>query len=318
LYLAREGYPNPPNLSTVFHPLLPWTIRAATPVLRSPTAAAIVVVALAGLAFCILYHRVARHVLDEPNATRALVLTLCFPTAFFLSVPYTEALFLALLFGFVWGYRYDHRLWGLPFAFLLPLTRPQGLLIGGVCLLDAAVAAMRADERAKGRQLRALAHAGAFAAGIGAFLVFHGLASGSWRAWLEAQRMFIAQNSISRLLDPTVLLRYLVGKPSDLYGYVGAGVDQAFAVLMLACTVLVWRLRDRFLFLLYLALILPPAAQGTGNSYARYALLGAPFVALGFLKTWPHRDGWLVAVAAAFIVIQVIFTARFAIDMWVS
>ena len=103
LYLATHGYGASGDARNLiaFFPLYPALIGAvAASGLPAPTAA-LLISNVAGVVAAILLYEVARQDLTENAAFRAAAFFLVFPTAYFLLVGYTEALFCALALGAV-------------------------------------------------------------------------------------------------------------------------------------------------------------------------------------------------------------------------
>ena len=116
-------------LFIVFYPLYPWLVGAVNAVLGDPIWSAFVVSSVASLAVAPLLYRLVRHDEEPGVAMRAAVFALIFPTAYFLHLPYTEALFLALVLGSFLAARTDR--WWLAGALggLAALTRVNGLVL---------------------------------------------------------------------------------------------------------------------------------------------------------------------------------------------
>jgi len=64
------------------------------------------------------------------------------------------------------------------------------------------------------------------------------------------------------------------------------------------------------------------AAIGVGAmAFARYSLLAVPFLILALLQLCASRKGCLIVTAClgtAFLVIQIVFVVRFALNLWVG
>jgi dolichyl-phosphate-mannose-protein mannosyltransferase len=117
------------DLFIVFYPLYPWLTGALNWILHEPLVSAFVVTALASLFVAPLLYRLVRLEEGDAVATRAAWFLLIFPTAFFLHIGYTEALFLALALGSFLAARTER--WWLAGALggLAALTRVNGLVL---------------------------------------------------------------------------------------------------------------------------------------------------------------------------------------------
>ena len=123
LRLAEHGYAaaGGSRVSLVFFPLYPWLVRLAAFVARDYTLAALIVSGFASVATALLLRRLARCDESEAVSRNAVWFLLIFPTSYFLHIPYTESLFLALTLGCFLAVRKAH--WAL-----------AGLLGAGACL----------------------------------------------------------------------------------------------------------------------------------------------------------------------------------------
>ena len=103
VYLATHGYTAAGDARNLiaFFPLYPALISAVAVVGLPARTAALLISNLAGLIAAILLYEVARVDASEKAAWRTAAFFTVFPTAYFLLVGYTEALFCALAFGAV-------------------------------------------------------------------------------------------------------------------------------------------------------------------------------------------------------------------------
>jgi Gpi18-like mannosyltransferase len=126
------------DLFIVFYPLYPWLVGAVNWVIRQPLVSSFLVSGVASLVVAPLLYRLVRLDEDHGVAMRAAWFLLIFPTAFFLHIGYTEALFLALALGSFLAARTDR--WWLAGALggLAALTRVNGLILIPALLAEAA------------------------------------------------------------------------------------------------------------------------------------------------------------------------------------
>lgn len=103
LYLATHGYGATGDARNLiaFFPLYPALIGTLAAIGLPARTAALLISNVAGVVATILLYEIARHDGRERAAFRAAAFFTVFPTAYFLLVGYTEALFCALAFGSV-------------------------------------------------------------------------------------------------------------------------------------------------------------------------------------------------------------------------
>ncbi|ORE88590.1 putative integral membrane protein [Oceanococcus atlanticus] len=132
LDLARHGYSNHGELGLfiVFFPAYPALVRVLTPLTGDAYMSALLISLFSALAACVALHQLVRHYRDVETADRAVWYLLIFPTAYFLHIGYTEALFMATLL-WLWV-ALIHQRWLLVggLGMLLCATRINGMLIG--------------------------------------------------------------------------------------------------------------------------------------------------------------------------------------------
>lgn len=125
----RSIYPEDLHLFIVFYPLFPWLGTVVNVLVNDPLVSAFVVTTLASLFVAPLLYRLARHDEEPAVAMRAAWFLLIFPTAYFLHIGYTEALFMALVLGSFLAAR-NERWWlaGI-LGGLAALARVNGLVL---------------------------------------------------------------------------------------------------------------------------------------------------------------------------------------------
>jgi hypothetical protein len=125
----EQVFPGDLDLYIVFYPLYPWLVGAVTALIGAPVAAAFLVTGIASLIVAPLLRRLVAADLGDVIGARSAYFLLVFPTAYFLHIGYTEALFLALALGSFWLARTDRWWLAGGAAALATLTRVNGLLL---------------------------------------------------------------------------------------------------------------------------------------------------------------------------------------------
>jgi Gpi18-like mannosyltransferase len=131
LDIARDGYQvtGDARYFIVFYPLYPWAVRAVSYITGNGFWAGMIVSNACLAAACVLLYRLFCMDMDGESAGWAIVF-LCFsPLAFFMSIPYTESLFLLLSVCFFYAARRGRWLWAGVAGLLAALTRNFGILL---------------------------------------------------------------------------------------------------------------------------------------------------------------------------------------------
>jgi len=131
VYLATHGYGGVGDARNLiaFFPLYPALISAVSAVGLPARTAALLISNVAGVVAAILLYEIARVDGRERAAWRAAAFFTVFPTAYFLLVGYTEALFCALTFGSVLAARHRRWLWAGLLGGLASAARLTGLAL---------------------------------------------------------------------------------------------------------------------------------------------------------------------------------------------
>lgn len=139
LRIAEVGYRavGEDRLFIVFLPLYPFTIKIVHFIIPSYFVSALTVSAISSVAAGFLLQALVRLDGDDEEASRSLWYLFLFPTAYFLALPYTEALFLALLLGSFLAARRGHWAWSATLGMLACATRLQGLALAPALAVEA-------------------------------------------------------------------------------------------------------------------------------------------------------------------------------------
>jgi hypothetical protein len=315
--LAEDGYAGSPTETVVFYPLYPVCIAAVKEVTGNTVVAGLLVVTLASIGFAIYLARYASHYLSTERTLWVVITVLCYPPAFFLAACYSEAMFLFLLFGFLYHYEITRSPWSLLFAILLPLARAQAYF------LAAAFVVYLAWRWVLGQRPRAydLLNVAAFALGVVGYHVIMWVTMGDPFAGVAAQNLYIFDNSLAHILNPVHFLTYLVSPSPQMFAFQHAWLDKVFIVGMLLGLIPVARTGRALNILFYLVLVYCPAAMGLGGGFPRYALIPFPLLAISCFQweaAWQKRWSILVLVLVPFVFLQAIFIIRFTVRAWVA
>jgi mannosyltransferase PIG-V len=312
-YGYRQVYPGELELYIVFYPLFPWLGWLVNALIQAPVLSAFIVAGIASLFVGPLLYRLVRH--DEPPdvALRSAWFMLIFPTAYFLHIGYTEALFMALVIGSFLAARTD-RWWAAGLlGGLAALTRINGLVLLLALPVEAATQwymQPRNDRRFRWEWLAI----GLVGVGFGIYLLLNYAVYGTPFQFLAVQH----DHWFKSLAAPWDAIQSALGwfspghTPDEKLMY--GGMELLFVGIGLVGTVVTafrfrpswfaWMAGNLVLFLSTSFLLSTP----------RYALTLFPlFVALAL----PTRRSWLlVAVSLASIAGFVYFASRFATGSW--
>jgi hypothetical protein len=127
VWIARMGYFS--RVSTAFFPLYPLLVRAGTALFGSEIVVGVLISLGSMLLGLVGLYRLVALDLREREARLTVILVAFFPTAFFFSAVYTEALYLALSVGAIYAARLDRWAWAGVLGALAAATRASGILI---------------------------------------------------------------------------------------------------------------------------------------------------------------------------------------------
>ncbi len=136
--IAKNGYVNSGDQANfiVFFPLYPLLIRVFTVDFAVIDFTALVVANVASIVAFLYLYKLAKHEFDSSTAVKAVLFLSVFPTAYFLSAPYTEGLFFALTIASIYYARLSKWEVAGSLGFLAALTRMAGLLLLPVLLVE--------------------------------------------------------------------------------------------------------------------------------------------------------------------------------------
>ncbi|MDP8229903.1 MAG: hypothetical protein P9L93_02240 [Candidatus Gorgyraea atricola] len=314
LYIAKNGYTEGHNKFNVLFPLFPVLIKIFLPVFKGDAVMCGILLSsifsLIGMMY--FYYFACRH-FSLAVAKASLLILLAFPTAFYFSIIYSEALFFMLIMMFFYYAFAKKYLPAALCALFLPLTRLTGLSI-------ALVFVVIYFENNKTKIRPNILYLLSPVLGFMALLAFFHFTTGNAFEWLDSQRIYIARHSVSNLLNPLVTLYNNFFKTDfTLHGYTTSIVDRIAFLLFTAVLFFTFK-KQRFSLFLYAFLVgFLPALTSNMMSYMRYLSIAFPvYLFLGMNFNIEKRQKRFFLLLVTFFLLQGFFIARHVNYFWVG
>jgi Gpi18-like mannosyltransferase len=312
LDIAQSGYfwdTSKKLFNTPFFPLYPFLIRNLNFLFEGNNFyTGIFISTIASLIACFYLYKLAKLDLEKRDAFRSIFYFLIFPTAIFLAAIYTESLFCMLSIAcFYYARKNKWAIAGI-FGFFTALTRPQGIILFPILLLE-----YLEQKGFKFKKIRFnLLWTLLIPAGIGIYMFFLNikfknpllfiLAQNSWR-----KSENVSFSSIWHTLTNYVHDFFFPG--NNLAYYIVKDFDLIFFLSFLILSVIIFfRLRMSYGFYIFLSLILP-LTTNTLESMNRYTILLFPaFIFLAKIsKNQIVQYGITLLFASLFTIYTILF-----------
>lgn len=304
MHLSKYGY-EPGKSSNTFWPLFPAAMALLQGVTgMSPLAGGLIVSNVCSFAGLWVFYRYVERKFSARLAESSTLFLLAFPTAFYLSLVYSESLFLLLAFTFFHALEREKSSVATAVAFLLPLARPTGVFIAVPFLVWLIIR--------RRWQLRWVMPLVAIGAGLAVYFGVLEMTTGNAFEAFRIQRNFVAQGSLAKIVDVAGMVETLL-TPAPLRNFTGSLFDRIWFLLYLGSLYLVWRL-DRVLFAYAAVIGLVPAASLSFMSFSRHVLLAFPmFIAWA----WAIRNrAWRTLALAVMFAMQILAYVVHANNHW--
>jgi Gpi18-like mannosyltransferase len=307
LALAKDGYQASGDqlVSLVFFPLYPWLVRGVAWAVSDYVTAAFVVSGIASIATGLLLRQLVRCDESDEVARNAVWFLFIFPTSFFLHVPYTESLFLALTLGCFLAARKERwELAGLLGAAAC-LTRVNGLVLVPALATEIGLrfwTRRRIDWRWLWLALVPL--------GFLAYLWLNHKVTGDYFAFTKIMK----EHWYKKIASPWVGVHDVWLR--SLGANVNEGLNELMAVVLISfCTVWSWmRLRPSYsVWITFNWLLINSTAFVL--SVPRYTLTLFPVFML-FAIACTGRRIWFAMVSVWSLLYLALYTGRFAQGFW--
>jgi len=314
LLLADWGYDYWDH-SQAFFPLYPGLIHLINYFIPNIYLSAFLLNMVLSYIFVYLFFLYSSHFLSQKISIKATVLVLCYPTAFFLSVFYSEALFLVALFGFIYFYEIKRSYYSIIFAIIMPLTKGQAFFI----MIAMAILFFWKIIRKKSLDCKyEILNISGFIIGGLLYFIFFFYITGSPFNGLEEQKSFVFENKISSIFNPIHLIHYLTSPSTKFFAYTNSLNDKLFIFICFFLSPLIVLSRQMLWILFYFMLFYPVAAMGSGGSFSRFTLVLFPFISICIWKFYADREKIIYSFTFLFLILQVYFVYRFSLNLWVA
>lgn len=317
-YIAENGYGRP--VAAAFYPLYPVLMRGVGFIVGNPLSGFLISIAASLVAMLYLF-KLCAELYGERVGIFAVVSTLIFPSSFFLSLVYSEALFLMIVILFFWFFRKNYFLGCILCAFFLPLTRPVGVLL---CLPLAWLFLIGGESR---KRLATLIFMVLLGFTLTHFIVF--LSTGDLFLAFKAQQPFSAQNSILNFFRPIDWFsRNFIDIALNFHGITDSAIERLIFALYLLLLFYIWKFQSTAFFLYALIVGMVPAFSGLFMSYSRLLLVCFPIFiqsgialdGIGSLSGLRRTIGIILATVAlgSLVILQLYFVKQYSLNNWVG
>lgn len=306
----RTGTPPPDDpLYIVFFPFFPLAVRVVSIVARDLVLSGLLVSFAASVGAGFVLHRLVALESRDEDAWRSVALLLAFPTAYFLSAPYSEALFLFAVLASMYAARRGRWAGAAAMGAIATGTRVTGVALAPALAAEALTGDAPLHERAK--RLLWVAVAGA---GLLLYLAINLIVYGDALWFLEVQRSHWSQMPVPpwrSILDAAGSL--VAGTDDATRRFVYWGRLAGFVVAFPLLVVVARRLRRSHALYAWSGFVLILSTSWL-LSLPRYLLVLYPLFIVGAQLTRSMRV--FVPVLVASSAIQLWLMWRYAVGHW--
>jgi hypothetical protein len=326
MYLISQGY-HPHQLSNAFFPLFPLLGMFLNTILHNPFLSGMFVANIASLVGLVFFYKFLQESFPKIDAYLVVVLFLTFPTAFYLSLIYSEALFLCLLFLFFYFlYRKNYGKAGIV-SFFIPLARPMGTFVFVPFLLFYFLDRSKKQKEyhlpsfsqpvvIKGNA--ALLNLGFPILGVLVYFLFMQVTTGNLFDGFVQQNRFVLGLGLPNLLAPFMIVHNFFIPHLSVHSFQTSALDRAFFVFFLCMVPLMYKLLDKTLFS-YATLMGITPFLGTFMAFPRYMLPIFPIAMVLSLVFQQEKYRFLLLPYLLLsFALQIFFTVLYALNYWVA
>jgi len=315
LFLAQKGY-HIGEESNRFFPLLPSMIKLLSPILGFLISGLFITNFMSAIGLIFFYLLVKEFTKKEEISYLSLILLLSFPTSFFLSLIYSEGVFLGIITPLFYFLYKKKILYTCLCSFLLPLTRPTGILII-IPLIYLLLNDLWKNRFNLKIPLSFLALVSSIFGLILYFLIMQKV-TGNFMTGIASQKNVAGHWQISNILNLKIFLVNIFPQKVFIHGFTNSIIDRVFFLFFLSMLPLIWRKTSLPFFVYSLTFGLIPLF-GSFMSYTRYMLLVFPiFIALGIIFSQKGKKQFLFPYIYLNLLIQTLFLVMHSLNYWVA
>lgn len=320
LFLSDHGY-HPVQESNRFFPLFPGLIHLGSLFLGNSFWGGLVLSNLFSLGAIVLFYFFTKRFFSERIAEISTLLLLAFPTSFFLSLIYSESLFLFLVMCFFFFlYRKQFFLAGL-FSFFLPLARSVGVFIFlpfSVYYAQYVYQQWKKNNAVRKDILLQGLHLLWPLAGLGMLFLFIYIKTGNFFEIFLLHNTVVGRWDVFSIFHPDVFFKNLTQFPLALHGFTNSLLDRIFFVAYLISLPFIYKRLDKTFFIYALCMGGVPIF-GTFMSYTRYMLMVFPFfIILAMFFTKKKYSHLLFPFLFLLVMLQTLFIIMHSLNYWVA
>lgn len=324
LFLSEKGYRGG-NDSNAFSPLYPLSISVLHAITRNSFLSGLVVSNICSLIGLYLFYVLASKWFTKKIAYKSLLLLISFPTSFFFSLIYSEALFFLCIMLFFLFLTQKRLFLASLMAFLIPTVRLIGIFIC-IPFLTWYIFELHnftLYDEVKEITQKLFKKEALFVVspllGLGIVMVFMFFSTGNALAQFDAQKQFISQYSLLSLLNPFSVFRSFFNFPLTLHGFTNSLFDRVFFLGFLSVMIFMIKRVSITFFVFSIVFGIFPVFGGSFMSYMRYIAVIFPlFIVLAKMieeKKYAFLEFPLFFI---FTILQTLFVIMHSLNYWVA
>lgn len=325
LYLSEQGYKKGIHPSNAFSPLFPFSIYLINFIIHNNLLAGLLSANIASFIGFYMFFLLVKKLYTEEIAYKSLLFLLAFPTSFYFSLIYSEALFFCLAVLFFYFLTEKKLLLASIAAFFLPFVRLFGMAIIFPFITyffhEIHEVTLQTQVTTIGKKLLqkkillVLSPILAFAC----TLLLMGKFTGNPFEQFAAQRYFIVQYSVLSFINPLNWIHVFLQWPLVIHGFTNSIIDRLFFVFFLLSLFFLYK-KISFSFFVYALVIgVIPVLSGSFMSYTRHVIVVFPvFILLGIISTEKKWKPFVFPLIHIMLLLQGLFVVMQALNYWVA